>query len=107
MTALERAVTPLPVASRHHAGLRRYAPLSRRFSIAALRVGATLMIVAIELLTQVHCKNRRALLSGVCCRWETSSSAEARRIPFDGGNSTALRPSPLAGPDRISGHAQG
>src|SRR6202167_1719441 len=57
----EKAVNPLPVAAQHHAGLRRYAPrFLAAFQFRASRRGDP-MIAAIELLTQMHRENRRAL----------------------------------------------
>ncbi len=56
----EKAVNPLPVAAQHHAGLRRYAPrFLAAFQFRASRRGDP--IAAIELLTQMHRENRRAL----------------------------------------------
>jgi Domain of unknown function (DUF4158) len=57
----EKAVNPLPGAAQHHAGLRRYAPrFLAAFQFRASR-RADPMIAAIELLTQMHRENRRAL----------------------------------------------
>ena len=57
----EKAVNPLPVAAQHHAGLRRYAPrFLAAFQFRASRRGDSVR-AAIELLTQMHRENRRAL----------------------------------------------
>jgi hypothetical protein len=57
----EKAVNLLPGAAQHHAGLRRYAPrFLAAFQFRASRRGDP-MIAAIELLTQMHRENRRAL----------------------------------------------
>jgi TnpA family transposase len=57
----EKAVNPLPVAAQHHAGLRRYAPrFLAAFQFRSSRRGDS-VLAAIELLTQMHRENRRAL----------------------------------------------
>jgi hypothetical protein len=57
----EKAVNLLPGAAQHDAGLRRYAPrFLAAFQFRASRRGDP-MIAAIELLTQMHRENRRAL----------------------------------------------
>src|ERR1700721_2097669 len=57
----EKAVNPLPVAAQHHAGLRRYVPrFLAAFQFRSSRRGDP-VLAAIELLTQMHRENRRAL----------------------------------------------
>src|SRR4029077_19399254 len=59
--AAEKAVNTLPVAAQDNAGLRRYAPrFLAPFQFRASRRGDS-VLAAIELLTQMHRENRRAL----------------------------------------------
>jgi hypothetical protein len=57
----EKVVNPLLVAARHHAGLRKYAPrFLAAFEFRTSRRGDP-VLAGIELLTQMHRENRRAL----------------------------------------------